>query len=211
MRPPTRGRSRPGAKPWRSWPTVSIARIHRQHAGCAPASRPRAASPPNCRVARGRNAQHFPLRNRLVAGMVRGVVVVEAPLKSGALITARLGLDYNREVMAVPGPVESRQSRGCHALIRQGAVLVTSTADVLDLLLPPGPPVGRAGAGDGGRGGRAGRRGGALALGTDRSRRHRARGAAGPLARHRRCAGRGAAHAGTRAADPAIAGRTRGP
>ena len=107
------------------------ARIEAQ--GCVATELPRGARP---------EPGHFPLRNRLVAGMVRGVVVVEAPLKSGAMITARLSLEYNREVMAVPGPVEARQSRGCHELIRQGAVLVTSTADVLDLLLPPGPPLG---------------------------------------------------------------------
>ncbi len=101
--------------------------------GCVATELPRGARP---------EPGHFPLRNRLVAGMVRGVVVVEAPLKSGAMITARLSLEYNREVMAVPGPVEARQSRGCHELIRQGAVLVTSTADVLDLLLPPGPSLG---------------------------------------------------------------------
>ncbi|MHB8079087.1 MAG: DNA-processing protein DprA [Candidatus Krumholzibacteriia bacterium] len=95
-------------------------------------------------LARGTRPErrHFPLRNRLVAGLVQGIVVVEAPARSGALNTAHLGLAYNREVMAVPGPVEARQSCGCHALIRQGAALVASTADVLDLLPPPGPPAG---------------------------------------------------------------------
>lgn len=90
--------------------------------------------------------RNFPLRNRLVAGLVHGVIVVEAPPGSGALITARLGLEYNREVMAVPGPVESPQSRGCHALIRAGAALVTSTADIHELLPAPGRPPGGAAA-----------------------------------------------------------------
>ncbi len=73
---------------------------------------------------------HFPRRNRLIAGLARAVLVVEAPLRSGAMITARLALDYNREVMAVPGPVDSEVSRGCHELLRQGATLVESWADV---------------------------------------------------------------------------------
>ncbi len=106
-------------------------------------------------MARGARPEraNFPLRNRLVAGLVRGVVVVEAPLKSGAMITARLGLEYNREVMAVPGPVEARQNCGSHLLIQQGAALVGSTADVLDLLPPPGPPPGAPGRqGEGGAG-----------------------------------------------------------
>lgn len=93
-------------------------------------------------LARGARPErrNFPLRNRLVAGLAQGVIVVEAPARSGALITAHLGLAYNREVMAVPGPVEVRQNVGCHALIQQGAALVASTADVLDLVPPPGPP-----------------------------------------------------------------------
>ena len=84
-------------------------------------------------------ARHFPLRNRIVAGLSRAVVVVEAAAKSGSLITARAGLDYGREVMAVPGhPFDARAS-GCNWLIRDGAVLVRSTSDVLEAL---GAPVG---------------------------------------------------------------------
>jgi DNA processing protein len=80
---------------------------------------------------------HFPLRNRLLAGLVRAVVVVEAPLRSGALITAQLALDYNREVFAVPGPVELRSSRGCHQLLREGAQLLESAPDLVRVLGVP--------------------------------------------------------------------------
>ena len=79
-------------------------------------------------------SQHFVRRNRLIAGLAEAVVVVEAPLRSGALITARDALDAGREVMAVPGhPMDSRVS-GCNQLIRDGALLVRSAADVLEVL-----------------------------------------------------------------------------
>ena len=67
--------------------------------------------------------QSFPIRNRIVAGMTPGTVVVEADLKSGSLITANMAADNNRQVFAVPGRVDSPQIRGCHNLIREGAVL----------------------------------------------------------------------------------------
>lgn len=82
---------------------------------------------------------HFPQRNRLIAGLVRGVIVVEAPRRSGALDTARRALDANREVFAVPGPVDLPSSRGCHALLKEGAHLVESAQDVVDVLGRPGP------------------------------------------------------------------------
>jgi DNA processing protein len=82
-------------------------------------------------------ARHFPLRNRIVAGLSRAVVVVEAASRSGSLITARAALDYGREVMAVPGhPFDARAS-GCNMLIRDGALLVRSTSDVLQALGAP--------------------------------------------------------------------------
>ena len=82
-------------------------------------------------------ARHFPLRNRIVAGLSRAVIVVEAAAKSGSLITARAALDYGREVLAVPGhPFDARAS-GCNMLIRDGAALVRGTADVLEALGAP--------------------------------------------------------------------------
>jgi DNA processing protein len=89
---------------------------------------------------RNGDRQSFPIRNRIVAGMTLGTVVVEANLTSGALITANMAVDYGRQVFAVPGRIDSPRSRGCHDLIKKGAKLCEGAEDILsefEYLFPP--------------------------------------------------------------------------
>ena len=81
-------------------------------------------------------ARHFPWRNRIIAGIAQGSVVVEAAPKSGSLITARFAAEFGRDVMAVPGSPLDPRAHGCNQLIREGAILVQSAADILEMLRP---------------------------------------------------------------------------
>jgi DNA processing protein len=81
-------------------------------------------------------ARHFPYRNRIIAGIAGGTVVVEAAPKSGSLITARYAAEFGRDVMAVPGSPLDPRAQGCNQLIREGAVLIQNAADVLETVRP---------------------------------------------------------------------------
>lgn len=83
-------------------------------------------------------ARHFPYRNRIIAGLALGTVVVEAAPKSGSLISARYAAEYGREVMAVPGSPLDPRAQGCNLLIREGATLIQSAADILEAIGPIG-------------------------------------------------------------------------
>ena len=95
-----------------------------------------AESPPGVQP----QARHFPRRNRIVSGLSLGVLVVEAALRSGSLITARMALEQGREVMAVPGSPMDPRCGGCNDLLRQGAGMVAEAADVIRLLEGARPP-----------------------------------------------------------------------
>lgn len=84
-------------------------------------------------------ARHFPRRNRIISGLSQGVIVIEGASRSGSLITAKDALDQGREVMAIPGNPMDGRAAGCNMLIRDGATLIRSAADVIEVLKPPEP------------------------------------------------------------------------
>jgi DNA processing protein len=107
----------------RIYPARNAALAHRiAEEGCMVSEYPLGAPPAR---------DNFPRRNRIISGLARGVLVVEAAAKSGSLITARLALEQGRDVYAVPGSIHATLSKGCHQLLREGARLVESAADVL--------------------------------------------------------------------------------
>ncbi|GGA52052.1 DNA-processing protein DprA [Pelagibacterium lentulum] len=114
------------------YPSENITLAHQivEHGGCLVTEMPLGWEP---------RARDFPRRNRLVAGMSLGVVVVEAAKRSGSLITARLALEQNREVFAVPGSPLDPRAEGGNALIRQGATLITSADDIIEELKHSAP------------------------------------------------------------------------
>lgn len=79
-------------------------------------------------------AGHFPRRNRIISGLAKATLVIEANIRSGSLITARFAMEYNRDVFAVPGSIHLAQACGCHQLLQQGALLVTSSHDVKEAM-----------------------------------------------------------------------------
>ena len=115
----------------RVYPAENRELAHRIAAGGVLCSEYPLGSPPR--------KQHFPRRNRLISGLSLGTLVVEAAKRSGSLISARLAAEQGREVFAIPGSIHNPMSRGCHQLIRQGAKLVESAADIVSEL---GPMVG---------------------------------------------------------------------
>ncbi len=115
-----------GTGPDRVFPARHRALAHRIAGGGALVSEYAPGMPPL--------REHFPERNRLIAGLTQGTLVVEAALASGSLITARLASEAGREVFAIPGSIHSPQARGCHALIRQGAKLVETAEDIVEEL-----------------------------------------------------------------------------
>ena len=117
-----------GTGPDRAYPASNATLLEQVAASGAVVSEHAPGTPPR--------TEHFPSRNRIIAGLALGTVVIEAALRSGALITARLAAEAGREVFALPGSIHHAQARGCHHLIRDGAALVETPDEVLAGIAP---------------------------------------------------------------------------
>ena len=135
---------RPGVS---SWPTLAVLghgldQVYpRQHRGLAEGISAHGLLLSEFSLGEPPRSHHFPLRNRLIAALAQGTLVIEAAPLSGSLITAHQALELGREVMAIPGSIHAPQARGCHSLIRQGAALIERTHDVLEALGQCGLPL----------------------------------------------------------------------
>ena len=139
--PRTGARWPPRASRSRSWPAASTIPTRRATRTCSRPSPPRASWPASGRRDARPARTRFLIRNRVIAALASGTVIVEAGERSGALNTARHAADLGKPLMAVPGPVTSAQSAGCHRIIREwGATCVTRAAEIIELLSPLSVP-----------------------------------------------------------------------
>ena len=136
MQPRIEARLRPAVEPSRCWAAVLDERIRQSISGFVDEIEEHGAVVSELSFDAPPHSGHFPRRNRIISGLSFGVIVTEAAIDSGSLITARLAADQGREVFAVPGFVNEETSRGTHALIKEGATLVEQAQDVIDVIAP---------------------------------------------------------------------------